>query len=77
MSVKNSQNKDILEYLKEGGTITCLQAWTKFGCSALHSRIADIRNHLNEPVSDIWIKVKGKDGVVKNVKQYFINKEAA
>lgn len=39
-----SQNQQILAYLKQGKSLTPLQALTKFGCFRLAARVADLRN---------------------------------
>jgi hypothetical protein len=67
-----SQNEAILKDLQRGKKITSLQAWTKYGCSALNSRISNIRNQMGIPVNDEWVKVKGFKGQEKRVKRYFI-----
>lgn len=38
-----SQAAAILSVLKDGRTITPLEAYERFGCLALHSRIAELR----------------------------------
>lgn len=68
-----SQNNAILKDLQKGEKITSLQAWAKYGCSALHSRISDIRNKMGIHVQDEWIVVKGFKGQQKRVKRYFIS----
>ena len=40
---KNSQNACIAIWLKQGNTITSLEALHKFGCFRLGARIADLR----------------------------------
>ena len=39
-----SQTKSILEYLKQGNSITALEALNSFQCMRLASRINDIKN---------------------------------
>ena len=39
-----TQNQQIKSYLKQGKTITPLQALNKFGCFRLAARISDLRN---------------------------------
>lgn len=70
-----TQNEAILKDLMEGKRITSLNAWIWYGCSALNSRIADLRGKMNIPVSDQWITVTGKDGEKKHVKEYFLTEE--
>lgn len=74
--MSKTQNQRILADLRNGAKITSLDAWVNYGCSALNSRISDIRNKMSIPVEDVWISVVGKDGQRKTVKQYFIKKTA-
>lgn len=69
--MSQSQNKAIVEHFKRGNTLTSLEAWKMFGCSALHSRIADIRNKMDVTVFDEWVTVIGFEGVEKRVKKYY------
>ena len=38
-----SQNNQILQYLKEGNSITPIEALSKFGCFRLSARIHDLK----------------------------------
>lgn len=40
-----SQSQAILAYLEAGNTLTPLEALQRFGCLALHSRAAELREH--------------------------------
>ena len=42
--MKDSQNKQILQYMKEVGPITPLIALSLFGCMRLSARIKDLRD---------------------------------
>jgi len=42
--IMKGQNSQILSYMKEGNSITTLQALELFGCFRLASRINDIKN---------------------------------
>lgn len=64
-----SQNKHILDWLKAGKKVSCLMAWTQFGCGALHSRIADLRKE--HEIKDKWVTVNTSFGV-KRVKEYWL-----
>ena len=44
LQTSESQNRQILAYLKNGGRITSLEALKMFGCMRLASRINDLRN---------------------------------
>ncbi|WP_100137869.1 helix-turn-helix domain-containing protein [Snodgrassella alvi] len=43
MTTKATQTSQILEYLKDGNSITPLDALRKFGCMRLGARIYDLR----------------------------------
>lgn len=40
---KSSQKQRILGYMKEHGSITCLEAINAFGCMRLPARISDLK----------------------------------
>lgn len=67
-----SQNDEILKDLMAGEKITCLDAWKRYGSSALHSRAADLRK-MGIPLQSVRIKVKGKGGEIKSVNSYFLS----
>ena len=47
-----SQNREILEYLKTGKSITAAEAVRKFGCYRLAARISDLRQAGHEIISE-------------------------
>lgn len=49
-----SQNREILAYLRNGGSITSLEAIDKFGCARLASRIEELRK-AGHDVKDAWV----------------------
>ena len=61
---KNSQNALIAIWLKQGNTITPLEALQKFGCFRLGARIADLR----KAGYDIETKIVNQNG--KRFAQY-------
>jgi hypothetical protein len=65
----DSQNKHILEWMQKGKKVSCLMAWTKFGCGALHSRMSDLRKQYE--IKDKWVTVNTSFGV-KRVKEYWL-----
>ena len=71
IGIHQSQNKAILNHMKEGGTITNLQARRMFGTVALNSRISDLRNKMKIEVKDKWVTVRTRYGY-KRVKEYSI-----
>ena len=60
-----NQNDQILEYLKQGHTLTALEALQKFGSFRLASRISDLKRSGYKIISE---RVKLDTG--KNVAQY-------
>lgn len=55
-----SQNNSILEYLKQGNSITALEALKSFQCMRLASRIGDIKNMGHEVISNMIEIPSGK-----------------
>ena len=66
---KNSQNACIAIWLKQGNTITPIEALHKFGCFRLGARIADLR----KVGYDIETKMVEKDG--KRFAQYTMKRK--
>lgn len=66
-----SQNKQILAHLRQGKTITSLEALNLFHCLRLASRICDIKKRLNpnEAIDWEWIDTPQSK---KHVKKYFL-----
>lgn len=61
----SGQNKTIFTHLEKGQTITSHEAWGKYGITALHSRISDLRNKVGIIIYDRFVT---RNGV--NVKEY-------
>ena len=55
----NSQNDLIAEYLKQGNTITPLEALDKFKCLRLSGRIHDLKR-LGLPIESRFVEYNGK-----------------
>lgn len=55
-----SQNNSILEYLKQGNSITALEALNSFQCMRLASRMNDIKNMGYEVCSQMVDLPSGK-----------------
>lgn len=64
-----SQTKQILEYIKEHGSITTLDAFTDIGCARLSARIADLRSEGVDIVSE-QVAVKNRHGKTCHVARY-------
>lgn len=63
---KGTQTAEILEHLKQGHSLTPLEALNKFGCFRLGARIWDIK-HLG------WdVKTRNKKVGKKHVAEYWI-----
>jgi hypothetical protein len=54
-----SQNKEILKYLKKGKRLTAMDALGKFGCFRMAARANDLRNHGHNIKTEI-IELNGK-----------------
>lgn len=66
-----SQNKRLLDYLKQGKRVDPLIAWSELGIYRLGSRIFDLRDS-GQLVDDEWVKVPNRFGEEIRVKSYFI-----
>lgn len=64
-----SQNKQIAEYLNNGGVLTQMDALKLFNCFRLASRINDLRNKGLDIITEKVITASGK-----TVAQYRLNK---
>ena len=72
-----SQNGRILQYLRDGDTITSLESLMLFRCMRCASRIGNLRTDMRHPISDVTIQVKSKDPetgeeVTKYISAYYI-----
>jgi hypothetical protein len=56
--MKDSQNLRILRHLAKGKTLTTMQAITKFGCTRLAARVAELRK--SWPIETKWQSRNGK-----------------
>ena len=71
LAESTSQNRMILDYLKDGNKITSLEAINKFGCTRLPSRVVDIEKMIGYPLSRKRIKVTNRFGREVWVMQYW------
>lgn len=67
MDDTQSQNKEILAWLKAGNTITALQALRKFGCLRLSARIFNLKDQGHEIDGRMITLDNGK-----RVKEYYL-----
>lgn len=73
---KPTQNELILDYMREFGSITPLEAMRDLGVMRLASRISDMRS-LGYPIISEWVAVQNRYGKKTNVKKYSLMKEGA
>lgn len=59
-----SQNKQILAHLKNGGTVTSLEAVSMFNCMRLASRIHDLITD-GHPIKKEWVRLHNKKNIVR------------
>lgn len=59
MNKAQTQRRKILLHLREGGTVTALQAIRWFGCARLAARINDLRNSGHDIPKDPLVKING------------------
>lgn len=68
-SVTASQCQRILDHLKDGNSLTAIQALNLFGCNRLAARIADLRKFDHE-ISTTTITVFNRDGGKCRIAEY-------
>lgn len=67
-----SQEKKILEYINEHGSITQLEATEHIGCLRLPARISDLRQKGVDIISE-QVAVKNRFGQTCHVARYSLN----
>jgi hypothetical protein len=70
------QNELILDYMREFGSITPLEAMRDLGVYRLAARISDMRA-LGCPIVSEWVAVQNRYGKKTKVKKYSLMKEGA
>ena len=63
-----SQEKQIIEYLQSGRSLTAYQALVKFGCFRLASRVHRLKTRDGYEIKSDWVTTPGE----KQIKRYFI-----
>ena len=73
-SVNDTQNKQILEYMRENTCITPMDALKEFGCMRLAARIADLKAAGHHIIKEFGYQ-KGKRGKAVRYARYFLIEE--
>lgn len=73
---KENQQKRILKFMDNRGSITRIQAYDHLGITELPKRISELR-HAGEPIGDEWVEVQNRYGERTRVKAYFKINETA
>lgn len=68
---KLNQCEMIINYIKEFGSITTLQAFRDIGCTRLASRINDLKNQ-GYRFRDEFVTSKNRRGVKVSYKKYYL-----
>ena len=71
-----TQTARILAYMREGNTITPLEALHKFNCFRLGARISDIEGIIGYPPERKKVPVVNAEGKKVHVMSYWLPKEA-
>ena len=71
---RQSQREQILQYLKNGNSITQMEATEMFGCTRLAARINELRD-AGYPIKSKMISSKNRYGVPMSYCQYSIQRE--
>lgn len=67
--MKTTQNKRVLQYMKDNGSITTMQAFADLGITRLSARISDLKDEGNVIVSRM-VSRKRKDGTTTRYSVY-------
>ena len=70
---KVTQQKKILAYCEQHGSITIREAFTELNINSPSKRISEIRNSGNFIVNDVAESKTDEDGNITRWKRYFIN----
>ena len=71
---RQSQREQILQYLKNGNSITQMEAIELFGCTRLAARINELRDE-GYPIKSKMISSKNRYGVPMSYCEYSIQRE--
>lgn len=71
---KPTQCDRVLQYIKDFGSITTLQAFTDIGCTRLASRICDLRQQ-GYLIKDKTETGKNRYGETTHYKRYYIEEQ--
>lgn len=74
MEKKLTQNEKVLNYIKEFGSITQLDAYRDLACFRLASRISDLKR-AGYPIKSKYETVKNRYGELCPIKRYFLEEE--
>lgn len=74
MGANGKQCQRILEYLREGNTLTSLEAWRELGVARLASRVYDLRK-AGYPIQRKTVTVTNRYGEKVSIKEYSIGDE--
>lgn len=71
---KPTQNELVLNYIREFGSITQLEAIVDLGVMRLASRVSDLRKKGYNIISD-WVAVKNRHEENSHIKRYRLGEE--
>ncbi len=75
MNEKQTQHQQIMEYLKEHGSISPAEAWNKYGISKLATRISEMRRKKGMCFKKVMEKGKNRSGTVSRYARYYLGDE--
>lgn len=71
---KTTQNQRVLDYMRDFGGITQLEALRDLGCMRLASRISDLRKQGHDIIAE-RVAVKNRFGETCYIKRYMVRAE--
>lgn len=75
MEHKMSQTEMVLEYLKEHGSITTWESYSKLFITRLSAKIYDLKHKYGYEFDEEWITKKNRYGNTCSFKKYILRKE--
>ena len=71
MNSKPKQADRVIQYMRDFGSITQLQAMVDIGCMRLASRVSELKKQGLNIVSE-FVPVKNRYGEISHIKKYYL-----
>lgn len=71
--MKKTMRDRVLQYIKDFGSITTMQAFTDLGCTRLSAYIYQLRNEYN--IADEWVQTTNRYNQKVEFKKYYLKED--